>query len=159
MSADMYNLTVAAWNFIYIGTTFVSSLLTGIVSAIGLYVLVRNRKSISKFFNVFVNYSLQNTISELDHKLNALNLYDLNSDSSSTRDEVVCIFSEIIGQIEGNELLNNKFEKEKKNILAYISNSEELTQPIKRYLVTLMREKLKNLNLEVYKELAGEKNE
>lgn len=160
MSTELYNTIVFIWNILYVGFAFISSLLTSIVSGIGLAVLIRKRKSISKFFNVFVNYSLQNTVSELDHKLNVLNLYDLSSSNTpDARDEVIGIFSEIIGQIDGNEFLSDKFEREKENILAYINDPESLNQARKRYLMSLIREKLKSITLKVYKDQAREEHE
>lgn len=49
MSTDLYNATAFTWNIVYVGTTFISSLLTGIVSAIGLVVLIRKRHSLRAY--------------------------------------------------------------------------------------------------------------
>ncbi len=152
-----YNLSAAIWNGAYQGTTFLAALLTCILTSITLIVLVKNRNSISKYFRLLINFSLQNTINELHQKLNQLNSYDFDIGMPEDKREIICLFHEICGQIEGNEHLKERFENELKDFDKYASNPTELSDARKRRLITTLREKLRNLNLDTYIELAGGK--
>jgi hypothetical protein len=159
MAVDYYNLSVVAWNVIYQGISFLSALLSSIFTGIGLYLLITKRKSISRYFNLLTNFSRQNTISELYLKLNDLNKYNADTNDLRIRNEIECILHEINGQIEGNQFLKENFVTEQGDLQKFMLNPDQLSEPLKRGLVSMLREKLKFLNLETYNEFTRGDNE
>jgi hypothetical protein len=65
--------SASIYDQIYQIITFTDSILSIVLTSIGLYLIITKRKSITGFFKLLTNFSLQNTISELHDKLNKLN--------------------------------------------------------------------------------------
>jgi len=153
-----YSLIVTYWNVVYQVITFLAALLSSIFTAIGLYIIITKRKSVKGLFKLLTNISLQNTINELFQKLIKLNEYSADDDAYGKK-EIVCILHEINGQIEGNQYLKDRFVKELELLNLYMSSPDQLSEPLKRGLVSMLREKLKNRNLDIYNDLARGENE
>ena len=102
------------------------------------------------------NFSHQNTITELHGKLNKLNDYSANDNDIRVKEEIECTLQEISGQIQGNKFLQSNFKDEQIELQKYIETPNCLTEPLKRYLVSLLRERLKTLSIETYSDLARE---
>jgi len=150
---------VSIYDQIYQMVTFINAILSIIFTSIGLYLLITKRKSIQVFFKLLTNYALQTTISELHGKLDKLNEYSANDNDIKVKREIECILHDINGQIEGNKILKSNFANEQKKLHKYIENPDNLSEPLKRGLVSVLREKLKTLNLETYNDLARGEDE
>lgn len=143
---------------IYLLVTFIDSVLSITLASIGLYIYITKRKSIQRLFKLLTNYSLQNTISELNRKLDELSNYSAE-DRNIGRKEVLGIFHDIKGQIEGNRFLINEFIKDFEEFEEYFDGTKKITDADKRRMASRLREKLKTLNLETYSDLVGKENE
>ena len=146
------------FDVIYQIFTFIDSVLSIALTSIGLYLYITKRKSIHKLFKLLTNYSLQNTISELNGKLDELSNYSAE-DRTVGRKEVLGIFHEIEGQIEGNKFLKNEFVEDFEEFKEYFDGTKKITDADKRRMASRFREKLKTLNLETYSDLVGKENE
>ena len=136
---------------IYQITSFISAIFSGTAAGIAIYLFLFKRKSISSIFHLLLNYSFQISLTELKTKLERLN--DLSVNDKEQREEVINIFNEITGQIRGNSVLIEKcgiiFEK----ISNYAENPKGLTEPIKRNIVSELRENLRNIDIQRYNEI------
>lgn len=155
MSGDLFNLS-SVWNGVYQGSTFFSSLFTCVVAGYGSYLIIFKKNIVNSYFNSLTNITLQKTASELEHKLDKLN--DINAEDRDPLriQDMLCLLSEIDGQIEGNVVLKKRFEKEQSELIKFISQDGGFSEPKKRRLVSLLREKIKTLNDEIYRDLANE---
>jgi hypothetical protein len=147
------------FDIIYQVVTFIDAFFSIGITLVGVYLYYKNRNKIKSFFKLLTNYSLQKTISEINEKLNKLNTFSANDTDSKVKHEIQCILHEIDGQIEGNEILKGKFTNEQAKVQKYIMNPEKLTEPLKRGLVSVLREKLNTINLETYNNFASGDNE
>ncbi len=85
-------------------------------------------------------------------KLNRLNELNMNASSENTP-EVVNIFSEILGQIKGNENLTQRCGELILRIKKFINKSTIQTEQNKRSLMAELREKLRCLHVQNYNKL------
>jgi len=91
-------------------------------------------------------------------KIEKLNAY--NSEDPTSKKEILNLFGEIIGQIKGNQIYSKPLLGFAKQLGKYLNNPSNLSEPIKRSLVTELKEKLRSLNIENLDDLiGGKKNE
>lgn len=136
---------------IYQITSFISAIFSGTAAGIAIYLFLFKRKSISSIFHLLLNYSFQISLTELKIKLERLN--DLSVNDEKQREEVINIFNEITGQIRGNSVLIEKCEIILEKISNYAENPKGLTEPIKRNIVSELRENLRNIDIQRYNEI------
>ena len=75
-------------------------------------------------------------------------------DDPKQKREIIYILNDIEGQIRGNKLLRENCGEILMKISNYTSDARKLTfEPMKRNLVSELRENLRNLNLETYNKL------
>lgn len=132
--------------------SFISNVLTVIVSSIAVYVFFSKKKEITAAFKLLINFSYQTTLNELRGKLDRLNEYNVKEAEDIA--EIKNIMHEICGQIRGNIRLTSaapelaqKFEN--------LGNGKNLTEPNKRSLVSETREFLKNVDVGNVENLMG----
>ena len=118
-------------------------------SAIAVYLFLFKRDTISSAFRLLLNYSKQLTLSDLMGKLDRLN--DFNATDDNQRVEVVNILHEVEGQILGNKSLKEEFPDFLKKLNGYTSGKKEISEPLKRSLVSELRENLRNLDVNNFK--------
>ena len=133
--------------------SFLSSLFTIAASAIAIYLFLSKGKTISKVFDLLVNYTYQLTLSELKEKLEKLNEY--NANEPADKEKIINILNEIMGQIKGNDSLKLHFTATLDLIRKYNKDKQYLTEPRKRAFVSELREKLRNLNVRNIDDLVG----
>ncbi|WP_041979023.1 hypothetical protein [Ectopseudomonas mendocina] len=114
-------------------------------SGIAVYLFVAKGAAISNALSVLINYSHQVTLAELKEKLERLNDYNVNGEEGY--EKVIIIFHEMIGQINGNERLNERFSDLVVKLEAAVSEKQRLTEPRKRSLVSEIRERIRHLNV------------
>lgn len=136
--------------------TIVASVFTIAASGLAIYLFITNRKKISAAIQLLLNYSFQTTLAELKEKLERLNEYNANDPTDQS--EIRNILHEIAGQIRGNPrlltatpLMPNKVEA--------LAQSKKLSEPLKRSIVSELREQLKNIQVKNIGSFAGEKYE
>jgi len=154
---DNSSIAVEIISFIYQALSFFNLVFTTIAAIIVVYLFISKRNAISSIYNLFVNYTFQTSLNELYKKLEKLNDYD--ADNSKHRREVISILGEIIGQMRGNPILAKKCKSMLKKLSDYEVNPHFLTDPRKRSLIIELKETLRHINIQSYKELLGEKYE
>ncbi len=135
--------------------TFISRIFAMTASGIAIYVFFVNREKISSAILFVLNYSKQITLTELKYKIERLNDYTTND--VSQKEEVINILAEIEGQVLGNEMLNEELENQTKKINTYINNNKLLTEPMKRSLVSELRESVRNIDVSNYNNIVKKK--
>ncbi|MBV7569561.1 hypothetical protein KW838_21545 [Pseudomonas sp. PDM27] len=136
--------------------SFLSNLLTVIASSIAIYLFLAKRKEISSVFSLLVNYTFQMSLAEIKEKLERLN--DYNAKDPESIEIIENIFHEIIGQIRGNDKLSGHFAELIERMEDLTTNKKKLTEPKKRAVVSELRERLRNLNVESIDGLVGSEN-
>ena len=139
------------FNTLYQITGFISSILSGIAASIAIYLFIFKRKSVSYIFHLLLNYSFQMTLNELTAKIELLN--DLTVNDKKQREKIINIFNEISGQMRGNKILIKECNDSFRKISKYAENPNELTEPIKRNIISELRENLRAIDVQKYKNI------
>lgn len=133
--------------------SFLSDFLTVIASSIAIYLFLAKRKELSSVFSLLVNYTFQMSLAEIKEKLERLN--DYNAKDPESIEIIENIFHEIIGQVRGNDKLSGHFAELIARMEELTTNKKTLTEPKKRAVVSELRERLRNLNIENIDGLVG----
>ncbi|HWU98279.1 MAG TPA: hypothetical protein VN114_07185, partial [Oxalicibacterium sp.] len=122
-------------------------------SGIAIYLFVCKRNQISSILTLLLNYSTQLTLTELKEKLDALN--NLKTADAEQHEEIINVMNDILGQINGNKSLQPHFSE----IVEKISKAlkKKLTEPVKRLLVSELRETIKHANIASMDQIVGKK--
>jgi hypothetical protein len=122
----------------------VANAFTIAASFLAIYIYVTSHEKISTALKLLLNYSFQTTLSELKEKLERLNEY--NAKEPEHIAEIQSILHEIAGQIKGNSRLlacapglPERIER--------LAGSKKITEPLKRSLVSEVREILRNIQV------------
>ncbi len=113
-------------------------------SVLAIYIYVTSRETISTAFKLLLNYSFQTTLSELKEKLERLNEYTAKEPDHIP--EIQSILHEIAGQIKGNSRLL-ACAPELPERIERLAGSKKITEPLKRSMVSELREILRNLQI------------
>lgn len=132
-----------------------SDILAFIASIIAVYLFIFKRDKISLAFNYLANYSKQLTLAELISKIDRLN--NINANDEKQKNEALNVLHEIEGQINGNNNLSTEFSIVLKKVRSYTSLRKEITEPCKRSLVSEIREKIRDTNVNNYKTVINKK--
>lgn len=138
-------------------TSFLADALTILASSIAIYIFFFKGKYLITVFNTLVNYSTQLTLSELKEKLDILN--NLRASDEKDREEIVNVFSDITGQLNGNPKLKPHFAEVINRIVKNTASKAKVTEPWKRALVSEIREKIRHVGIITIEEMSGENNE
>lgn len=130
---------------------FISSIFSTTAAGIAIYLFLFKRKSISSIFHLLLNYSFQISMTELKTKLEKLN--ELSANDEEQKEEVVNIFNEIVGQIRGNSVMKKNCDGIFTKISQYADNPRGLTEPIKRSIVSELRENIRNIDIQNYSDI------
>lgn len=136
--------------------SLISNIFTIFASGIAIYIFIAKRKEISSVVNLLLNYTHQMSLSEVKEKIERLNEY--NAKDSDECEKIINIFNEIMGQIRGNEKLNEYFSDLLNKMEVLSSDKRKLTEPRKRALVSELRERLRHLNVKSIDNLVGDQN-
>lgn len=131
----------------------VANIFTIVASAIAIYIFVFKRGEISSILNLLLNYSTQLTLTELRDKLEILN--GLKATNDDDYDEIVNVMNDILGQINGNKKLQPHFSDLAQKINRALR--KKMTEPIKRSLVSELRETIRHANIASMDQIAGGK--
>ena len=134
--------------------TATANVFTIIACGIAVYIFIAKREVISSALRVLLNFSSQITLTELNTRLERLN--DLSANDPSQIDDVVNILNEILGQIRGSKLLSKHFDEVIPKVAAMAEDKRRLSEPKKRALVSELRERVRNIDVEKYADLIGE---
>lgn len=121
-----------------------ANLLTIIASAIAIYVFFFKAKEIKSAFKMLLNWSFQLTLTDLRSKIDRLNEYNANEQTEI--DEIRNILHEIAGQVRGNRKLAEAAPDLAERV-ERLAGSKRLTEPIKRSIVSEIRETLRNIEV------------
>ncbi|WP_373493187.1 hypothetical protein [Aquiflexum sp.] len=134
--------------------SFFSNVMTIIASGLVIFLFFKNKSKIKSAFNFLLSYSFHLTLSELKNKIERLNDYNVNSDEGKRA--IIEILHEIQGQIQGNEKLRMLMDKQFIKIKEFNDFPFNLSEPKKRSLVSELRESLRNLELDRFKDFNQE---
>lgn len=136
--------------------SFASDLLTVVASGIAIFIFFTKKKEISSVFSLLVNYTYQLSLSELKEKLERVSEY--NAKDPEQCEMIVNIFHEIIGQIKGNDRLKEHFSAVLLDMEKFVSSKRFSLEPRKRSIVSELRERLRNVNVQSIDGLVGGRN-
>lgn len=122
----------------------VANILTIVASTIAIYLYIKNKSKISSAVQLLLNYSFQTTLGEIKEKLERLNEYNANEPHDLM--EIRSILHEIAGQINGNPRLSLAMPEMAAKIDS-LTQSKKLTEPMRRSIVSEIREKLRNIQV------------
>lgn len=137
---------------IWATVNFLFDLIKTAASGMAIYVFLFQRDKIKSVFSLLVNYAFQTTLAELYRKLDDLN--DLTADDVKGKKEILNLFADIMGQVNGNEVLSAKCGPLCTKISGFIGKPGTLTEPQKRNVVSELRETLRTLAIENYHKTA-----
>ena len=126
---------------------------TIVASAIAIWIFLTKRSEISAFIRTISTFVHQNSLAELRFKLEKLN--DLNANDSTSRAEAVSLFHDICGQIDGSPLLRPRLS-ELCDRIRDGTLGKRFNEPLKRSLVSELRESLRHIDLSEHAENARE---
>ena len=133
-----------------------ANVFTIVASGIAIVVFVRNREKFSTAFRLLLNYSYQTTLTELKEKIERLNEYNANEPEHV--DEVRNILQEIAGQIRGNARLAAAIP-DLATKLERLAQSKRLAEPLKRSIVSEVREQVRNIQVNTMETTVGKSHE
>lgn len=128
---------------------FLSNAFTVATSFLVFYLYFTKKNEIATAFRLFLNFSYQTTLAELKWKLDRLN--EFRVDEPSHINEIKSLLHDIAGQIKGNYKLNEAAPDLVK-ILEKFADSV-MTEPRKRSIVSLVREKIKTISVNGFEEI------
>lgn len=129
----------------------IANVFTIITSGLAVYLFVVNREQIASAVHALVNYSIQQTVSDLKYKIERLNDYNASDKTQSV--EVINLLHDIEGQIIGNKTLSSSLSEQLAKISNFTTNPRLLTEPKKRSLVSELREKVRHVDLSNYRKI------
>lgn len=124
--------------------SLVANALTVIASSIAIYVFFAKGAELRTAFALLLNWSYQLTLTDLKAKLERLNEY--NANEATETDEIRNILHEIAGQIRGNNRLAIAAPTIADRLEGLASN-RKLSEPMKRSMVSELREILRNIEV------------
>lgn len=98
-----------------------------------------------------MNFSYQTTLAELRWKLDKLNEYRV--DEPTHIDEIKSLLHDIAGQIRGNTKITDAAPDLVKNLEKFADGN--MTEPKKRSVVSMVREKIKNISVDNFEDIMG----
>ncbi|ACH40066.1 hypothetical protein Gbem_3064 [Citrifermentans bemidjiense Bem] len=127
---------------------FVANLAEIFAGGIAIYLFFMKRHDIMSIFNWLKNYSFKMTLGELNSKI--AKIQDLKAGVKLEHNEIVNIFHDIVGQLQGNPHLCEPCKAITDKITETITTPKQLTEGMKRGLTSELKETLKNLDLDSY---------
>lgn len=134
----------------------VANLFTIAASSLAIYIYFANRGKISAALQILLNHSFQTTLAELKEKLERLNEY--NANEAKDVPEIRSILHEIAGQMKGNKRFQDA-APELATKIEGVAESKRLTEPIRRSIVSEVREQLRNIQVNNIDSIASKKHE
>ena len=89
--------------------SFSADIFTIIASSIAIDIFLFKRKTIKSIISLLLNYSMQMSLNDLKSKIEKMNDYSMEDDDG--KKEIINLLHDIEGQIIGNKVLNNSFNK------------------------------------------------
>lgn len=131
--------------------SFVANCFTIVTAVIAIYVFKVKGPALAAALTLLLNFSFQTTLGELKEKLERLNEYRAHDAVDNI--EIVNIFHELLGQINGNARVSNAMP----DVVIKLEKmlTREITEPKKRAMISLIREKLKTMNVESATDMTG----
>lgn len=136
---------VLTWNNTKQFASFMSDLFTIIASGIAIWIFITKRSEIKSFAATITSFVHQNSLAELRLKLELLG--NLNASDQQQRAEIVAIFHDICGQIDGNPVLREKFSDFTARVRKATDRKRTLAETQKRSFVSELREALRHLDV------------
>jgi len=134
----------------------IADVFTIVASGLAIYIFLANRGKFSAALQLLLNYSFQTTLTELKEKLERLNEY--NANEPEELQEIRNILHEVAGQIRGNNRLIAAIP-ELATKIETLAHSKKLSEPLKRSIVSEVREQIRNIQVNSIELTAGKNHE
>lgn len=131
--------------------SFFSNAFTVATSFLVFYLYHTKKNEIATAFRMFMNFSYQTTLSELKWKLDRLN--EFRVDEPSHVNEIKSLLHDIAGQIKGNSKITDAAPDLVKLLEKFADGI--MTEPKKRSIVSLVREKIKTISIDNFEDIMG----
>ena len=131
----------------------IANILTAIASGIAIFIFLAKRNEIAAIYRLLKGYAILVSLNELNRKLEDLN--DLDAADPSDQSEAVNIFNDIMGQLAGNSVISNRCTQVSSRIERAVRTPSRLTEPLKRRLISELRETLRHLEIEMHSNNEG----
>lgn len=114
----------------------------GTILATGLafYLFLAKGSELRSMLRALSNIAHQGSLGEIRHKLDVIASLRVQDD----QEEIISMFHDICGQIDGNPKLKGHFDEIAKRVKKHAGGRPSLTEPQKRALVSELREKLRH---------------
>ncbi|BAV97543.1 hypothetical protein bcgnr5371_60630 [Bacillus cereus] len=130
---------------------------TIIASGIAIWLFATKQSELRALIRAITNFVQQSSLAELRLKIETLG--DLHAANETHRDEIVEVFHDICGQIDGNPILRHRLQDLSSRMRQATGNARRpITEPLKRSLVSELRESLRHLDANNYTEAVEELN-
>jgi len=109
-------------------------------SCLAFYLFLAKGSEIRSMLRAIANFAHQGSLGEIRQKLDVIASLRVRDD----QDEIISVFHDICGQIDGNPKLKDHFDAITKRVRRQAGGRLALTEPQKRALVSELREKLRH---------------
>jgi len=132
---------------------FLGDLFAIAASGIAIYLFFFKRNEIKSAFDALTAFAQQASMFELTQKLELINSLSARDDEG--KDEIIAIFHDICGHLEGNPKLKHSCAAIVVKIRR-VTNSKSFGEPHKRSLVSELRESLRHISAGTFASAIGE---
>ena len=123
-------------------------------SGIAIYIFLAKGVELRAFLRTISNFVHQSSLAELRQKLERLS--ELNATDAQQAQEIVNVFHDVCGQIDGNPLLREQFTDFADRTRKATGGKKQITEHQKRALVSELRECLRHLDVATFAESMGD---
>jgi len=109
-------------------------------SLLAFYLFFVKGSEIRAMLRAVANFAHQSSLGEIRQKLDLIASLRVRDD----HEEIISVFHDVCGQIDGNPKLKEHFELLTKRVRKQAGGRQDLTEPQKRSLVSELREKLRH---------------
>ena len=131
-----------------------ADILTIVASLLAIYIFLTKRSEIASFLKTISTFVHQTSLAELRQKLETLS--HLNAANAEDLPEIVALFHDICGQVDGSPILAQKFADFAQRVRKSTGKNRTLSEPHKRAFISELREGLRHLDVSSYADSMGE---
>jgi len=142
----------AGWNVLEKVLSVAADIGTIAASILAFYLFVAKGSELRSMLRAIANFAHQGSLGEIRQKLDLIASLRVQDD----QEEIVSVFHDICGQIDGNPKLKDHFDALTKRVRKHAGARLSLTEPQKRALVSELREKLRHSDISSMADAMGD---
>lgn len=133
---------------------FLADIATVAAAALAFYLFFAKGSEIRAMLRAVANFAHQSSLGEIRQKLDLIASLRAQDD----QEEIISIFHDICGQIDGNPRLKDHFASLTERVRKLSGARRPLAEPLKRSLVSELREKLRHSDVSNIADAMGDFN-